>query len=152
MTNSSQKFDLKMHHWRKCGRNVSFAIQPPFFGERFLAAASRSRTISRSSLPSQNSITSLARAIRCSTWKLNGRPRRRHISSSSVRCSSDMRILYWSVFLATLEACQTENLNSCENIIDNGMQCYFNCHQTVSQRLPEISGRHGQTCGRIFRG
>ncbi len=139
MTKAFHQLESETHLWGRRGRNALPGIQPLFFGKRFLAAASRSRTISRSSLPSQNSITSLAKAIRCSTWKLNGRPRRRHISSNSARCSSDMRILYWSVFLATLEACQTTFLNSWGNMIDNGVQCYSNrranCFQNVAENI-----------------
>ena len=59
MTNPFQQFNWEAHFLEKRGRNASVAIQLPFFGKRFLAAARRSRTISRSSLPSQNSITQL---------------------------------------------------------------------------------------------
>lgn len=134
-------------------RAESFStIQSRFFDKNFLAAASRSPAIFKSSLPSQKSIRSLAKEIKCSTWKLNGRPRRRHISSSSARCSSDMRMLYWSVFLATLEACQTRFLNSCGIVIDNGMQRYENRRASVSQKSQEKSGRQGKICGRILSG
>ena len=150
MTNPGQKFNWESHFLEKRRQNVSLAIQPPFFGNRFFAAAKRSRTISRSSFPSQNSITSLAKAIRCSTWKLNGRPRRRHISSSSARCSSDMRILYWSVFLATREACQTKFFYSWGNMINNGVHCYSDCSLGVPQRSQEISGRDGERWRKIL--
>jgi len=153
MTRAFQQLDLKARLCRTRVPSGPVAIQLPFFfDKRFLATARRSRTISKSSLPSQNSITSLAKAIRCSTWKLNGRPRRRHISSSSARCSSDMRMLYWSVFLATLEACQTGIFNSWGNVIYNGMQCYTLRHEAVSETSRERSGRHKETCGRIQAG
>jgi len=116
-----------------------------FFFKSFLAAARRSSAIFRSSLPSQKSINNLAKAIRCSTWKLSGRPRRRHISSNSARCSSDIRMLYWSVFLATPAACQTRILNSCGNMIDNGMQCYLNLHGSVFQSLQKLFGFENRT-------
>jgi len=120
MTNPFQQFNWGANFLEKRGRNASVAIQLPFFGKRFLAAAKRSCTISRSSLPSQNSMSSLAKAIRCSTWKLNGRPRRRHISSSSARCSSDMRMLYRRFFFATGKGCQSKETNSWRKRVDNG--------------------------------
>lgn len=101
-------------------------IQSRFFASNFLAVASRSCALSKSSLPSQKSISNLASEIKCSIWKLKGRPRRRHMASSSARCSSDMRMLYWRVFLATDEACQTGFWDTCGIVIDNGMQCYNN--------------------------
>jgi hypothetical protein len=63
-----------------------------------------------------------------------------------------MRILYWSVFLATPQACQTRFLNSWGNMIDNGMQCYLNCGLIVSKTFHEMSGRNAETCGRIVLG
>ena len=122
MTNLFQQFDWGAQFLEKRTRNALLGIQQPFFGKRFLAAARRSCTISRSSLPSQNLITSLAKAIRCSTWKLNGRPRRRHISSSSARCSSDMRMLYRRFFFATRQGCQSKVINTWRKRVDNGRQ------------------------------
>jgi hypothetical protein len=61
-------------------------------------------------------------------------------------------MLYWSVFLATLEDCQSEFLNSCGIVIDNGMQCYSNCRVTVSQKSQEKSGRERENSGKLFRG
>ncbi len=151
MTNPFQQFNRKAHFLERRVLNVSVAIQLPFFGKRFLAAARRSRAISRSSLPSQNSISSLAKAIRCSTWKLNGRRRRRHMASNSVRCSSDMRMLNWSVFFATPEACQTRILNSWGNMIDNGIHCYKNCRVNVSSKSQKTSGLNRDSCCKILR-
>ena len=150
MTISFQQFNREAHFWERRGRNVSVAIQLPFFGKRFFAAARRSRAISKSSLPSQNSMSSLAKAIRCSTWKLNGRRRRRHMASNSVRCSSDIRMLNWSVFFATPEACQTRILNSWGNMIDNGIHCYHKCHVNVSPKSQKISGLNGNSCRKIL--
>jgi hypothetical protein len=48
-----------------------------------------------------------------------------------------MRMLYWSVFLATLEACQTRFLNSCGIVLYNGMQCYHDCSQPVPLNVTE---------------
>ena len=150
MTNPFQYFNWEAHFLERRGRNVSVAIQLPFFGKRFLAAARRSRAISRSSLPSQNSMSSLAKAIRCSTWKLNGRRRRRHMASNSVRCSSDMRILNWSVFFATPEACQTRILNSWGKMIDNGIHCYNKCRINVSSKSQKTSGLNGDSWRKIL--
>jgi len=150
MTNPFHQFNREAHFLERRGRNVSVAIQPPFFGKRFLAAARRSRAISRSSLPSQNSMSSLAKAIRCSTWKLNGRRRRRHMASNSVRCSSDMRMLNWSVFFATPEACQTRILNSWGKMIDNGIHCYNNCRVNVSSKSQKTSGLNGDSCCKLL--
>ena len=151
MTNPFHQFNREAHFLERRGRNVSVAIQPPFFGKRFLAAARRSRAISRSSLPSQNSMSSLAKAIRCSTWKLNGRRRRRHMASNSVRCSSDMRMLNWSVFFATPKACQMGILNSWRNMIDNGIHCYDKSRRYVSPKSQKISRLNGDSCRKILR-
>ncbi len=150
MTNPFQQFDWEAHFWEKRGRNASVAIQLPFFGNRFLAATSRSRTISRSSLPSQNSITSLAKAIKCSTWKLNGRPRRRHISSSSARCSSDMRMLYRRFFFATRKGCQSKEMNSWRKRVDNGRQRLKLNASLFPKRHRKTSGRNGESCRKIL--
>jgi hypothetical protein len=150
MTNPFKQFNREARFWERRGRNVSVAIQLPFFGKRFLAAARRSRAISKSSLPSQNSISSLAKAIRCSTWKLNGRRRRRHMASNSMRCSSDMRMLNWSVFFATPEACQTRILNSWVNMIDNGIHCYNKCRVNVSSKSQKTSGLNGDSWRKIL--
>ena len=112
--------------------------------------ARRSRTISRSSLPSQKSITSLARAIRCSTWKLNGRPRRRHISSSSARCSSDMRMLYRRFFFATRKGCQSNEMNSLQKRVDNGRQRLNLNASLFPKRHRETSGRNGDSAARFY--
>ena len=150
MTNPFQQFNWVAHLWERRGRNVSVAIQPPFFGKRFLAAARRSCTISRSSLPSQNLITSLAKAIRCSTWKLNGRPRRRHISSSSARCSSDMRMLYRRFFFATHTGCQSTEMNSWRKRVDNGRQRLKLNASLFSKRHRKTSGRNGDSWRKIL--
>ncbi len=150
MTNPFQQFDWEAHFWEKRGRNASVAIQLPFFGNRFLAATSRSRTISRSSLPSQNSITSLAKAIKCSTWKLNGRPRRRHISSSSARCSSDMRMLYRRFFFATRKGCQSKEMNSWRKRVDNGRQRLNLNTSLFPKSHRKKSGRNGNSCRKIL--
>jgi hypothetical protein len=60
-----------------------------------------------------------------------------------------MRMLYWSVFLATPEACQTRFLNSWGNMIDNGIQCYVNRYTAVSQRFHKMSGRGLETRHKI---
>ena len=151
MTNPFQQFDWGAQFRGKRRQNALSGIQLPFFGKRFLAAAKRSRAISKSSLPSQNSMSSLARAIRCSTWKLSGRRRRRHIASNSVRCSSDMRMLNWSVFFATPEACQTRILNSWVKMIDNGIHCYNKCRRNVSPKSQKISGLKGDSGRKILR-
>ncbi len=150
MTNPFQQFNWEAHFLEKRVRNVSVAIQPPFFGIRFLAAARRSCTISRSSLPSQNLITSLAKAIRCSTWKLNGRPRRRHISSSSARCSSDMRMLYRRFFFATRKGCQSKEMNSWRKRVDNGRQRLKLNASLFPKRHRKTSGRNGESCRKIL--
>ena len=150
MTNPFQQFNREAHFLKRRGRNVSVAIQPPFFGKRFLAAARRSCTISRSSLPSQNSITSLAKAIRCSTWKLNGRPRRRHISSSSARCSSDMRMLYRRFFFATHKGCQSKVINTWRKRVDNGRQRLKLNASLFPKRHRKTSGRNGDSCRKIL--
>lgn len=150
MTNPFRQFNYEAHYWEKRGRNASVAIQLCFFGERFLTAARRSRTISRSSLPSQKSITSLARAIRCSTWKLNGRPRRRHISSSSARCSSDMRMLYRRFFFATCKGCQSKEMNSLQKRVDNGRQWLTLNASLFPKRHRETSGRNGDSAARFY--
>ena len=136
--------DLKTRLLGKRVRNGSVAIQLPFFGKRFLAATRRSRTISKSSLPSQNSITSLAKAIRCSTWKLNGRPRRRHISSKSARCSSDMRMLNRRFFFATCKGCQSKEINSWRKRVDKGRHWLRLRDQLVSRKSQEFSGQNGE--------
>jgi len=143
--------DLKTRLLGKRVRNGSVAIQLPFFGKRFLAATRRSRTMSKSSLPSQNSITSLAKAIRCSTWKLNGRPRRRHISSSSARCSSDMRMLYRRFFFATHIGCQSTETNSLRKRVDNGRQWLKLNASLFPKRHRKTSGRNGDSCRKILR-
>jgi hypothetical protein len=150
MTNPFQQFNRETCFRERRRRNVSVAIQLPFFGKRFLAAARRSCTISRSSLPSQNLITSLAKAIRCSTWKLNGRPRRRHISSSSARCSSDMRMLYRRFFFATHKGCQSKVINTWRKRVDNGRQ-WLNLNGSLfPKRYRKRSGRNGDSCHKIL--
>ena len=150
MTNPFQQFNWEAHFLEKRARNTSVTVQLPFFDKRFFAVARRSRAISRSSLPSQNSMSSLAKAIRCSTWKLNGRRRRRHMASNSVRCSSDMRMLIWSVFFATPEACQMGILNSWRNMIDNGIHCYDKSKRYVSPKSQKISRLNGDSCRKIL--
>ena len=150
MTNPFQQFDWEARFLESRGRNVSVAVQLPFFGKRFLAAAKRSCTISRSSLPSQNLITSLAKAIRCSTWKLNGRPRRRHISSSSARCSSDIRMLYRRFFFATHKGCQSKVINTWRKRVDNGRQRLKLNASLFPKRHRKTSGRNGESCRKIL--
>ena len=150
MTNPFQQFDWEARFCGKRARTALPGIQLPFFGKRFLAAARRSRTISRSSLPSQNSMTSLAKAIRCSTWKLNGRPRRRHISSSSARCSSDMRMLYRRFFFATRKGCQSAEMNSWRKRVDNGRQRLNLNASLFPKRHRKTSGRNGESCRKIL--
>ncbi len=151
MTNPFQQFNWGANFLEKRARNASATVQLPFFGKRFLAAARRSCTISRSSLPSQNLITSLAKAIRCSTWKLNGRPRRRHISSSSARCSSDMRMLYRRFFFATHIGCQSKEMNSWRKRVDNGRQRLKLNTSLFPKRHRKTSGRNGDSCRKILR-
>jgi len=123
MTNSPGQLDFRALILRKDIRNIPLATQLPiFFGKRFLAAAKRVRANSKSSLPSQNSMTSLAKETKCSIWELKRRPRRRHISSSSARCSSDMRMLYRRFFFATDESCQSGEMNTWLKRVDNGRQ------------------------------
>ena len=114
-------------------------IQLPFFGKRFLAAARRSRAISKSSLPSLPRSNSAISAGPFGPSRLTcfSQRRRRHMASNSVRCSSDMRMLNWSVFFATPRACQTRILNSWGNMIDNGIHCYNKCRANVSPEVAE---------------
>jgi len=151
MTNPFQQFNREAQFFGKCARTALSGIQLPFFGKRFLAAARRSCTISRSSLPSQNLITSLAKAIKCSTWKLNGRPRRRHISSSSARCSSDMRMLYRRFFFATHKGCQSKVINTWRKRVDNGRQRLNLNASLFPNRHRKTSGRNGDSCRKILR-
>lgn len=151
MTNPFQQFDWEARFCGKRARTALPGIQLPFFGKRFLAAARRSCTISRSSLPSQNLITSLAKAIRCSTWKLNGRPRRRHISSSSARCSSDMRMLYRRFFFATHKGCQSKVINTWRKRVDNGRQRLKLNASLFPKRHRKTSGRNGDSGRKILR-
>ena len=133
--------------------NASFAIQPPFFfGKCFLAVANRARAYSKSSLPSQNSMTSFARETKCSIWELKRRPRRRHISSSSALCSSDMRMLYRRFFFATHKPCQSKRINTWRKRVDKGRHRLRLGSPFVSQTSPEGSGRNEETCGKISPG
>jgi len=152
MTKPFQQFNWEAHFLGKHVRNASVAVQLPFFfGKRLLAAARRSRTISRSSLPSQNSITSLARAIKCSTWKLKGRPRRRHMASSSDRCSSDIRMLNLRFFFATRKGCQSKVINTWRKRVDNGRQRLKLNASLFPKRHRKTSGRNGDSGRKILR-
>jgi|GEM_PF-1680120 len=151
MTKPFQQFNWEAHFLGKHVRNASVAVQLPFFfGKRFLAAARRSRTISRSSLPSQNSITSLARAIKCSTWKLKGRPRRRHMASSSDRCSSDMRMLNLRFFFATHKGCQSKEMNTWRKRVDKGRQRLNLNASLFPKSHRKTSGLNGESCRKIL--
>jgi len=152
MTKPPKQQDVPAIALRKVGPSAPFAIQPPFFfGKRFLAAAKRVRANSRSSLPSQNSMSSLARETKCSIWELRRRPRRRHISSSSALCSSDMRMLYRRFFFATHKPCQSKRINTWRKRVDKGRH-WPNSQRSVSETSQEMSGRNEEIYGRISPG
>jgi hypothetical protein len=61
-----------------------------------------------------------------------------------------MRMLNWSVFFATPEACQTRILNSWGKMIDNGIHCYNKCRVNVSSKSQKTSGLNGDSCCKIL--
>jgi len=114
-----------------------------FFGKTLLAAPDVQRAISRSSLPSQNSMSSFGQGNQMFHLETQRTAAAAAHGFQFRALFLGHRMLNWSVFFATPEACQTRILKLMGKMIDNGIHCYNNCRVNVSSKSQKTSGLNG---------